>query len=202
MRLRKLTERHKEVLQFIEDSRELDEELFDVHFTNESINVDYLSDFMPLRSNHYDDWERIYLRGNCYFFAKQLVQAFNDAKLWFTEGFGHAVVEIENCFFDARGVLTTSEIDGDFFPSNLLAESLAECWSYDYEDGSAGNVLYESSIKQIINQPVQYFIDDDVDDWDLEFLLQEAENLIYRYFNEYDEEYNVAYDNGWLNNNY
>ena len=113
--INKLKPIHQEVLDFIDEYYEIDKEVFKLDLTRQ-------------------EWERIYLNGNCYFFAKQLQEAFSQANLLFREDVGHAVVEIEGLLFDVRGILTENFSNHKYIVNTPLFEKYAQCWSYSWEE--------------------------------------------------------------------
>jgi hypothetical protein len=144
---------HKEVLQFIEDCKETDMELF---------GVDEL------------EWEEIYLKGNCYFFAKQIKNAFPQAKILFNQGVGHAVAEVEGLLFDSRGLLTTEIEPSAFIESTPLFEAYAECWSYDGINGRPSDALYPDTLTQIVEKSAYDFVNEKL--WNAEVYGAEDED--------------------------
>lgn len=173
-----LQDSHQEVLDFIEDFRDIDEEIFELN-VNE------------------DDWVKIYLTGNCYFFAKQLSKAFGNAQIWFNDSIGHAVTEIEGVLFDARGVVPYRWGE-DFLEENPLLELNGNCWSHDWTRGYAGRQLYFPTLKEAVKTPVHEYIghtdDEELEEWVLHMLTQ----FIYDYMTDDAEVITAAIANGWL----
>lgn len=132
--INKLKPIHQEVLDFIDEYYEIDKEAFKLDLTRQ-------------------DWERIYLNGNCYFFAKQLQEAFPQANLLFREDVGHAVVEIEGLLFDVRGILTENFSNHKYIVNTPLFEKYAQCWSYSWEEDGPTDQLYPKGIMELISVP-------------------------------------------------
>lgn len=169
---------HQEVLDFIEDFRDIDEEIFELGVDEER-------------------WIDIYTRGNCYFFAKQLSKAFGNAKIWFTDCVGHAVTEIEGVLFDARG-LVPYRWSEEFLEENPLFEINGKCWSHDWERGFAGRELYFPTLSQVVNEPIQNYRGHVEDEELEEFVIHMMSEFIYEHMTDNANVVEKAMENGWL----
>ena len=125
---------HKEVLEFIEDFKEIDDEVFDLSSRHENL---------------WRHWAEIYLRGNCYFFANQIAKAFN-GKIFIREDVGHAVAEVEGLLFDSRGIVADDIDPFDYVPSTPALESYAQAWSFNLADNGPSRDLYPLFIPKVV----------------------------------------------------
>lgn len=169
---------HYEVLEFINDFYETDKEYFDLEMEK-------------------GGWEGIYLRGNCYFFAKEVAKAFSNSQVWFNDTLSHAVAEVDGVLFDARGIVPYS-YDDDFFEDNPFLTMLGNCWSYDWDAHSAGKKMYFVNLKEVLQTPAYsylgYLEDQELEEWGMSMTQQ----FIYDYMTDDIELVRVAVENGWI----
>lgn len=123
-----------EILNWIEDVKEQDKEMFDFE------DRDY---------NPHD----IYRYGNCSFFALELQKAFG-GEIHVNEGFGHAMVLIDGVLYDIEGPLVdTDDVYGydEWYPASEIEIELIKCWAHDAYDGRPTGVLYPEQMEKIAN---------------------------------------------------
>lgn len=173
---------HKEVLQFIEDYQDIDNEYFDIPIDNQVER---------------DRWERIYTNGNCSFLAFQIGKAFPNVKYWFTNTYSHIVAEVEGLLFDVRGVVVMDRMFSSYVPATEPALLYANCWSHDYDDGYATSDMYIKGLPAIISKPYDEW-QEEIEDENLQYVFQyEIPDAVRSLFFGTDN-YNVALNNGWL----
>ena len=199
-RIVELSSKHEEVLQFILDCQKQDEEYFDLSFDFcYRDDVDDFEDYYDLEENvRTKYWSGIYVRGNCYFFAKLLKAAFPEGEIVFATNFSHAAVTIDGLTFDAMGIVFS---DSPFVLGTKLMHMYAEAWSHDYEADRACGWLYPQALENIIQYSTQDLLS--LEGWDEEGyypeenLLWEIEEDLYRYFDDESKVLKVAVENGW-----
>lgn len=169
---------HNEVLQFIEDQKEIDREYFDIG-----------DDDMV--------WQRIYTNGNCFFLANQIHEAFPQSEIYFREDYSHAVTEVEGLLFDVRGIV----MDGwNYVPGVQAAIDYAKCWSHDFKRGWASGDMYKKQLSEMLQMPFSVFQEEieQIDDKNLEQVFHyDILQAIGDLFDDNDELYQIGIDNGW-----
>jgi len=163
----KLNSTHKEVIKWIEDFKEQDYENFPKDIEDE------------LYEN------LIYMKGNCSFFAFELLNAFPQGEIWTNEDFSHAVVEIEGLLFDIRGILFVETVFGIIFdtfsPATRIEIEIMKAWSH--KDGSSSSELYPEVAINLLNKKAFDFYDCfetlsyDEDSWALSNIIAEIRHL-------------------------
>ena len=205
---------HEEVLEIIEDIKSQDVEYLEEEFdfildilrgTKEQAIASLNNAGMPINNyNIYqtilDDesfqsaWSQVYLRGNCYFFAKTLSSLIPGSTILFREGIAnHAIVEVEGVGFDARGVVSE---DIRYYEGSTLSHMFAECWSFDAKILGPSAKLYPSALKQIVEQPYEELVS--LGNWADKVAAEEVIRALEYSFYVEDPEWELAERNGWV----
>lgn len=194
--IKHLSSLHEEVLQFIEDCREQDEETFDLKIEEKLyVKHEYETYNESKERQKASEWSKIYLRGNCYFFAKVLHKAFPEGEIVFATYGSHAAVTIDGLTFDARGIMLENE-DDLYVPGSKLMHMFAEAWSHNYETGYAGRDLYQDVVANIVSQPLEQLIN--TSGWERDYLVDDIVDTLICSFDENHRVFDIAMQNGWL----
>jgi hypothetical protein len=193
---------HEEVLDFIEECYEQDVEMFGqeqfMTYSDGEEEEKYYRNWLKNQR----DWEYIYLRGNCYFFAEQLHKAFENSKIVFRDDFGHAAVEIEGLVFDVRGIVA----DGyEYVDATPLMHLYGKCWGFHEEEDGPTSMLYPRGLFNILQQKSEEVLVNN--SWDIlaqEQVLYSLDRLLYgdgyeRWIGDLADEdfFSLAEQNGW-----
>lgn len=192
----KLTNKHIEVLNWIEDFKEQDQEVFSDYIINERTQIE------------------IYKMGNCSFFAFELQNAFPEGEIWVDDGLGHAAVSIDGVLFDITGIIASPDpdsyngiffdpMDDSFHKATDLEIELIKAWSH--KNGWPESDLYAEAGINLIKQKAKNFYDsinelfDMMGEWYVEDIIGNIKWTFQRTYAETNEDLfnQLTEENGW-----